>query len=87
MPLDPEYPRDRLAFMIEDARPKVILTQAQLAAVLPPHAASVLRVDADWPSARRPWRPIRPRRAGLTPESLAYVTYTSGSTGRPARPG
>ena len=90
LPIDPVYPAERLSFMLEDARPRVILTQQRLAADLPPHAASVICLDAPgWQTG-----------AGLRdshdygnsneklcrapdPNSLAYVLYTSGSTGRP----
>ncbi len=82
VPLDPDYPRERLAFMFADAAAQVVLTQARLASALPEHAASVIRVDADWETiAREPAH--APPRGGLTPDHLAYVIYTSGSTGRP----
>ncbi len=50
LPLDPSYPRERLAFMLEDARAPVILIQAHLAPVLPEQGGAVVRVDADWAS-------------------------------------
>ncbi len=82
LPLDPEYPRERLAFMLEDARAPVILIQAHLAPVLPEQGGAVVRVDADWASiATEPSE--APPRDGLTLSHLAYVIYTSGSTGRP----
>jgi amino acid adenylation domain-containing protein len=81
VPLDPAYPAERLAFVLGDARPRVLLTERALAPRLLPTAATVLYLDeldddedlADLPDAA-------PR---LEPESLAYVIYTSGSTGRP----
>ncbi|MEP7122426.1 MAG: non-ribosomal peptide synthase/polyketide synthase [Byssovorax sp.] len=81
LPLDPEYPKDRLAFMIEDSKIGTLLTEAEVVASLPPHEARVIRLDADWPqiakkSANRPWN-------RTTPDGLAYVIYTSGSTGKP----
>jgi amino acid adenylation domain-containing protein/non-ribosomal peptide synthase protein (TIGR01720 family) len=78
LPLDPSYPRDRLAFMIEDARVSVVIADAPSAEGL----AAVPGVDLlvlDAAGAEPATRP--PRTA--TPESLAYVIYTSGSTGRP----
>ncbi|TCP54572.1 amino acid adenylation domain-containing protein [Tumebacillus sp. BK434] len=78
LPLDPSYPQDRLAFMIEDAAPKVLLTQAALAGQLPPHAAQVLQVTAKTPEGELP----NPASAA-EPEHLAYIIYTSGSTGKP----
>jgi amino acid adenylation domain-containing protein len=82
LPLDPDYPRERLAFMLEDAAPSVILTQGAGEAALPPHGASVIRLDTAWDDvAHEPTTAIE--RGALRPESLAYVLFTSGSTGRP----
>jgi amino acid adenylation domain-containing protein/non-ribosomal peptide synthase protein (TIGR01720 family) len=81
LPLDPDYPKDRLAFMLEDARVPVVLTQAHLVQGLPDHAGT-LRLDADWDAkVARQGTHDPPRSA--SPRSLAYVVYTSGSTGRP----
>jgi amino acid adenylation domain-containing protein len=81
LPLDPEYPRARLALMLEDARVRVLLTETSRLADLPDVAgARVVCLDAE-PSAGTP-----PEVAGARPASaddLAYVIYTSGSTGRP----
>ncbi|MFS8070483.1 MAG: non-ribosomal peptide synthetase, partial [Byssovorax sp.] len=80
--LDPEYPRDRLAFMIEDARVPVLLTTSALAASLPAPNARVIHLDTGWaPIAEEPT--TEPDRSGHDPEHLAYVIYTSGSTGKP----
>jgi amino acid adenylation domain-containing protein len=81
VPLDPEYPRERLAFMLDDARPAVLLTQERLRAALPTTAAPILTLHADG-------RESRDRDGGALDEraddlQLAYVIYTSGSTGRP----
>jgi amino acid adenylation domain-containing protein len=77
LPLDPEYPADRLAFMLEDAAAPVVLAQESLRGQLPPTSATVLPLDdqAGWPAPPPGWR----ARAG----DLAYAIYTSGSTGRP----
>ena len=81
LPLDPEYPADRLAFMLQDARVPLVLTQQRLVERLPDHQADMLCVDTE-----------RQRIARLPTENLgrqacarnvAYVIYTSGSTGRP----
>ncbi|WP_207842218.1 non-ribosomal peptide synthetase [Williamsia soli] len=72
LPIDPSYPGDRIAFMIEDANPKLVLGAAELAAA--ERAAGGLSV-ADPVDADR----VTP----LLPEALAYVIYTSGSTGKP----
>ncbi|NOT07448.1 MAG: LLM class flavin-dependent oxidoreductase, partial [Gemmatimonadales bacterium] len=81
LPLDPSYPRERLAWMLEDARVPVLLTQAPLADDLPAHGAQVIRLDADWASIER--ESAEPFDGGAVPSNLAYVIYTSGSTGKP----
>ncbi|MFL6200195.1 MAG: amino acid adenylation domain-containing protein [Thermoanaerobaculia bacterium] len=77
IPLDPGYPADRLAWVLEDSRAAVLVTQSSL--VLPSHGARTLildEVDLADESAGDP--------APLSlPENPAYVIYTSGSTGRP----
>jgi amino acid adenylation domain-containing protein len=77
LPLDPDYPPERLAFMLDDARPRALLAHSALAGRLPPHPRT-LPLDGDWPeeSAANP-PPL------AAPGNLAYVIYTSGSTGRP----
>ena len=81
VPLDPAFPKERLAFMVEDAQVPVLLTQRRLADALPPHQARVVRLDADWPAIDHESGAHPPGRA--TAADLAYVLYTSGSTGRP----
>ena len=86
LPLDPGYPAERIAFMLEDAGCPVLLTQAHLEDGLPAHDATVVRLDADWEaiSSRPDTDPVdADRSAPLTPDNLAYVIYTSGSTGWP----
>jgi amino acid adenylation domain-containing protein len=81
VPLDLTYPKDRLAFMLEDARVAVVLTQERLSGQLPEHHARVVSVDSDWPEIDEHDQADVPGRA--LPENTAYVIYTSGSTGRP----
>jgi amino acid adenylation domain-containing protein len=79
LPLDPEYPAERLAFMLADSRVPVVLAQERLLERLPAHGALVLPLDgAAEPGGEAP----RPAGGGV-PGNLAYVIYTSGSTGRP----
>ncbi|WP_431931472.1 amino acid adenylation domain-containing protein [Micromonospora sp. RP3T] len=80
LPLDPEYPADRLAFMVTDADAPVVLVQSHLRDVLPATSATVLDLDDATVWADQPVTDPTPV-AG--PEHLAYVIYTSGSTGRP----
>ncbi|MFF4214961.1 amino acid adenylation domain-containing protein [Streptomyces nondiastaticus] len=91
VPLDPEDPVERLALMLADAAPALLLTDMANEARLRPHCAADLPVlPVDDPSVRAvrtryahvdPGREDRPVR--LRPDHLAYVIYTSGSTGRP----
>ncbi|MFD0275028.1 amino acid adenylation domain-containing protein [Kitasatospora sp. NPDC127111] len=76
-PLEPEYPAERLAFLLEDSAAPVLLTQRGLP-IPKGCTARVLLLDdpAEWPRARS-------RPAGPAPDDTAYLIYTSGSTGRP----
>jgi amino acid adenylation domain-containing protein len=77
VPLDPEYPAERLAFMLADTGARALVTRGSVLAELAPSGVPVLdlaTVEAD--EAGDPPAPI-------DPESTAYVIYTSGSTGRP----
>ncbi|MEH1166780.1 amino acid adenylation domain-containing protein [Micromonospora sp. CPCC 205539] len=80
LPLDPEYPADRLAFMVTDAAAPVVLVQEHLRDVLPTTDATVLALDDEsvWAD-----QPTSDPTTTAGPEHLAYVIYTSGSTGRP----
>src|SRR5581483_317337 len=80
LPLDPNYPRERLAHMLSDAAVPVLLTQAGLTESLPEHTARVIRLDADWPLIAR--EPADNVNAEVNSHDLAYVIYTSGSTGK-----
>lgn len=81
LPLDPAYPKNRRAFMMEDAKVPVLLTEAGLLPEVPQHDGMTICLDTDWPSiATEPAENPTP----LTrPENVAYVIYTSGSTGKP----
>jgi amino acid adenylation domain-containing protein/non-ribosomal peptide synthase protein (TIGR01720 family) len=85
-PFDPSYPKERLAFMIEDSEAPILLTQRKWVAALPPCARTIcvdMSVDevTDWSSIAEESDRNPPRRA--EPHNLAYLIYTSGSTGRP----
>ncbi|WP_369951865.1 non-ribosomal peptide synthase/polyketide synthase [Ralstonia syzygii] len=87
LPLDPDYPQDRLAFMIEDAKPARVITHAAVAGRLP-GSAPQLMLDAPQTQARLSRMPdVDPtdshRLRPLLPSHPVYVIYTSGSTGRP----
>ena len=79
VPLDPFFPKERLAFMIEDAGIPLVVTQHHLVQDLPPSKAESICVDGlNYVSFSSPVR-----RSPASSENLAYVLYTSGSTGRP----
>jgi pristinamycin I synthase-3/4 len=86
VPLDPAYPDDRLAFMLKDSAPTVLLTQLALRERLAnlTDAMSTLELDVDvsqWKHAAT--HNPRGSDCGLNPSRLAYIIYTSGSTGQP----
>ena len=81
VPLDPHYPLRRLAHMIEDAAPRVILIQERFRDLVGESSAELLALD-QWLDA--PATASSAMRAHqLHPENLVYVIYTSGSTGSP----
>ncbi|OTA16216.1 Amino acid adenylation [Xenorhabdus vietnamensis] len=91
VPLDPAYPTERLAYMLENSAPVVILSQmafldiftsTESAGSIPTGSTPVIILDAQDPAmAMRPDH--NPETSGLTAHHLAYVVYTSGSTGQP----
>ena len=81
VPLDPAYPAERLAFMLQDARVAVLLTQEEQLHRLPDSSASVVCVDRERETIAL--QPDGNLSGGATLDNLAYVIYTSGSTGRP----
>src|ERR1700737_756535 len=85
LPLDPHYPQERLAFMLADARARVLVTHSapreQLPAQASPNLHSTVRLDAD-PAAIAA-QPAGAPAIDLDPQHPAYVIYTSGSTGTP----
>uniref|UniRef100_UPI001145E1F9 amino acid adenylation domain-containing protein n=1 Tax=Xenorhabdus kozodoii TaxID=351676 RepID=UPI001145E1F9 len=83
LPLDPAYPADRLAYMLDDAKPGVLLTQIALHDKLDNTLPVVLLDNLDPLLASQPAGNPDPHTLGLTSRHLAYVIYTSGSTGQP----
>ncbi len=81
LPLDPEYPAERLHFMLADARAPVLLTRQSLLNRLPEHEARVILLDTDW--SRIESGPATNPINQTTSANLAYIIYTSGSTGLP----
>lgn len=81
VPVDPAYPRDRIAYMLENSEAPLLLTQAQLVENLPASSAKVVHIDTDWPEIAK--QSEQSPALTLDPENRAYVIYTSGSTGKP----
>ena len=81
VPLDPAYPKQRLAFMIEDTGVRILLTQDWLVGQIPQVGVKIVCISDEAAGARRESYPDPIRDSG--PDSLAYIMYTSGSTGRP----
>ena len=81
VPIDPEYPPERVAYMLEDSGVPVLLTQEQARAALPPHHARTVYLDTDWETIAR--QPVTTPDDHTSPDNLAYMIYTSGSTGKP----
>jgi amino acid adenylation domain-containing protein/thioester reductase-like protein len=90
LPLDPTFPRDRLAFMLADSAAPMLITQGSLTALFPEYSGKVLLLDdlgllkpsasgnstgGDRGNSREGTR--------IASSNLAYVLYTSGSTGKP----
>lgn len=79
VPLDPAYPRERLAFMAEDSGLRGLVTEESLSGLIP--CVNVLRLDVD--AGEIDAQSGAPLDFALDPDSIAYVIYTSGSTGKP----
>src|SRR5260370_16210006 len=81
LPIDPVYPKERIAFMLEDAQTTIILTPESLKPALPDPRAKVLCMDSE--------RALFEGQSGAnlaetsSPDNVAYVIFTSGSTGKP----
>jgi amino acid adenylation domain-containing protein len=79
IPMDPAYPSDRLAFMLEDAQAPVLISNRRLAQRLAPGQRELVDVEDSRIAAQQP--DFTPN--DVAPTDLAYVVYTSGSTGKP----
>ncbi|MEA5602496.1 non-ribosomal peptide synthetase [Nostoc sp. UHCC 0252] len=81
MPLDPAYPKERLAFTLADSQVSVLLAHTHLVNNLPSHSAQLVCIDTD-SIAFADYSPENLVSSAIA-EDLAYVIYTSGSTGKP----
>jgi amino acid adenylation domain-containing protein/non-ribosomal peptide synthase protein (TIGR01720 family) len=81
IPIDPNYPVERIRYMLQDSQTPVLLTQQSLRGKLPPYEGLAVMLDESWEKIRRESSNRMHRRPDG--ENLAYVIYTSGSTGNP----
>ncbi|MFD9904361.1 amino acid adenylation domain-containing protein [Streptomyces sp. NPDC059063] len=82
LPLDPDYPADRLAYMLQDSAPALVVTDSATSAQLPESGSPRLVLDAADTVAEIAAAVAAPLPSGAA-DQLAYVMYTSGSTGKP----
>lgn len=83
VPIDPNYPSERIAFMINDSKPMVLLSQHHLKPILDACEFKIetFFLDSDWSKIER--LSTENLKHSTDPANLAYVIYTSGSTGKP----
>ena len=81
VPLDPSNPHERLSFIVNETRPKVLLAQERLLQCLPEVDAKSICLDADWSTVSA--ESVDPVENFTNSENLGFLIYTSGSTGEP----
>ncbi|VXD10569.1 Non-ribosomal peptide synthase involved in Hassallidin biosynthesis [Planktothrix serta PCC 8927] len=81
VPFDPDYPSDRIAYMLEDSQVAVLLTHTEFLSSIPDHTATVVFIDNC--KAELATASIREPEVFVHPDNAAYIIYTSGSTGQP----
>ena len=83
LPIDPEYPAERIKFMLADSRAAILLTQADLAHKIDYSGITGIDITQPWLYERVDSNPPLTAASNNTARHLAYVIYTSGSTGKP----
>ena len=81
VPMDPSYPKERLGYILEDSKARILLTEESLVDKLPNFGGRSIRLDSD--GAKIACESEENLLTPLKPDNLAYVLFTSGSTGRP----
>ena len=81
VPLDPEYPRERLKWMLEDVKLRILVSVEKMVDAFPPHGAEIVLLDAERDAIERS-RDENPN-VVVHDDNLFYTVFTSGSTGRP----
>lgn len=84
VPLDAEYPADRVTYILNDSGSRIVITTPEYADRLVGFAGTILLIDFDWPTiAMQPKTRLIRDTSEFGPQNLCYVIYTSGSTGKP----
>src|SRR5689334_362600 len=81
VPIDPAYPAERIAFILNDTAAPVLLTEQSLLSALPSHTARTVCLDREREEIAR--HSVAAVATNVSPDNLAYIIYTSGSTGKP----
>jgi len=81
VPVDPDYPQDRIAYMLEDSKARIIVSSQKSRQKLQESKATIIELDGDREKISR--EPVASPNEQPSPRDLAYVIYTSGSTGKP----
>jgi amino acid adenylation domain-containing protein len=81
IPLDPEYPEERIRHIITDSSIRIILTQEKMTNKIPENNGLMICLDTDWKNIEQDNtdNPL----CNITPDNLIFIIYTSGSTGKP----
>ncbi len=81
LPLDPNYPSERIEYMLDDANVSLLLTEEKLKSSLPDEKAKLVCLDSEWNLMKA--EPTDNPHVPVDLNNVAYVIYTSGSTGQP----
>ena len=81
LPIDPAYPIERIAFMLSEAQPRVLIAEQKMAEQLAAGSWQVVTIDSDRDQLDR--QPLTSPDVEVSEAQLAYVIFTSGSTGQP----
>jgi surfactin family lipopeptide synthetase A len=81
IPLDPDYPQDRLALMVEDSHLSILITKQPAINIIPNYSGTNINLDSDW--SKIALESTENLNSNVTAQNLAYIIYTSGSTGKP----
>ncbi|KAF0818519.1 Polyketide synthase module protein [Bacillus sp. ZZV12-4809] len=81
LPIDADYPGDRVNLMLTDAKVPILLSQSSLVEKVPVHDGNTILIDKEWDTLEL--EPKHTPNTEVKPDNLAYVIYTSGSSGKP----